>query len=54
MIRALSSEERSFFIENMIGDLFYIDKQHVQTVLKEELCKKPYAGLFIVYMIDRF
>lgn len=26
MIKAFSSEERSFFIDNMIGDLFNLDK----------------------------
>lgn len=54
MIKALSSEERSFFIENTIGDLNSLKSQQVAKILKEELCRKPYAGLFIVYMIDSF
>ena len=54
MIKALSSEERSFFIENTIGDLNSLKSHQVAKVLKEELCRKPYAGLFIVYMIDSF
>jgi hypothetical protein len=53
MIRAFSSDERTFFIENMIGDLFTLN-MNVQNVLCEELSFKPYAGMFIVYMIDRF
>ncbi len=54
MIRAFTSEERTFFIENMIGDIFSIKKQSMQGVLFEVLTEKPYAGILIVYLIDRF
>ena len=79
LIRALSSEERAFFIENMIGDLFSMsplpsdsslnpvvaeqdssissNAQHsalIAATLKEELTRQPYAGLFVLYMIDHF
>ena len=76
MIRALSSEERAFFIENMIGNLLHIAgppessslssalqssaalereaAAAMQAALKEELCRQPYAGLFVLYMMDRF
>lgn len=54
MIKAFTSEERSFFIENMIGDLFNLEKPSVARTLKEELTQKPYAGLFIVYMLSYF
>lgn len=53
MIKAFTSEERSFFIENMIGDLFSIERPNVVKVLKEELSQKPYAGLSIIFMIDK-
>ena len=62
MIKAFSAEERSFFIENMIGDLY--ENQFEQTkdevkkttlrVIKEELTQKPYAGIFIISLVDRF
>lgn len=35
MIKAFSSEERSFFIENMIGDIFSLEKPSVARVIKE-------------------
>jgi len=79
MIRALSSEERAYFVENMIGDLFSFGMGEgvdggetsnssepptlggriqgqliVAQTIKEELTRQPYAGLFILYMIDRF
>jgi hypothetical protein len=79
MIRALSSDERAYFVENMIGDVFSlsipneessmssapmennsgaanerVESQLVSATLKEELTKQPYAGLFVMYMIDRF
>lgn len=54
MIKAYTSEARSYFIENMIGDLLNLEKENVAKVLKEELSYKPYAGLFIVYMINDF
>jgi len=37
MIKAFTSEERSFFIENMIGDLFNLERANVARTLKEEL-----------------
>jgi hypothetical protein len=54
MIKGFTSEERSFFIENMIGELLNLDKPSVVKVLKEELSYKPYAGLFIVNMLIDF
>lgn len=54
MVKALNSDERSFFVENIIGDLENISSSEVVLTLKEELAMKPYAGLFIVYLIERF
>ena len=77
MIRALSSEERAYFVENMIGDIFSfgmgegVDESSqsseppilggkvqgqliVAQTIKDELTRQPYAGLFVLYMIDRF
>lgn len=37
IIKSLSSDERSFFIDNIIGDLFNIKSSEVINVLKSEL-----------------
>jgi hypothetical protein len=51
MVKALSSYERAFFIENMIGEIKSIPNQELKQVLMEQLSLKPYAGSFIINFI---
>ena len=44
--------DRTFFVDNMIGDIFFGEKD-VNSVIKEELTKEPYAGLFVFFLIER-
>lgn len=53
IVRGLNSDERTYFIENMIGDIFEM-KDEVQNVLKRELTQRPYAGILILNYTDRF
>jgi len=54
IVKCLGSDERSFFIDNLIGDIFQIKSPTIHKTMKEELSQHPYAGLFIVYLIQNF
>ena len=57
IIKALGSDERTYFIDNILGDISSIENEEAKNCLIEELTQSPYAGLYIVYLIlnfDRF
>ena len=58
MVKCLTPEERSYFVENIIGDIITqpssLLTHDTKECLKEELSIKPYAGLFIVYLLEKF
>jgi hypothetical protein len=54
IIKALSSDERSYFIENMIGDIFSFKNVDITYALLNELSCKPYAGVLVLALLDKF
>ena len=54
IVRALTSNERSYFIENMIGNISSIKNEEIRKTLKEQLSEKPYAGITTLTMLDNF
>ena len=55
MILTLQSDERSCFIENFIGDPFAKElTPRIIDCLVKNLCKAPYAGSLLIFMLDNF
>jgi len=55
MVLSLQSEERSYFIDNFIGDPFSSDlRLEVQESLVNNLCEPPFAGSFLIFLLDNF
>lgn len=55
MVLSLQSEERSCFIENIIGDPFARDlNKEIQMTLVNSLCNAPYCGSLLIFMLENF
>jgi len=55
IIFSLESEERSCFIENYIGDPFARELSYkIKGCLVYNLCKVPYGGALLIFMLDNF
>lgn len=55
MVLSLQSDERSCFIDNFIGDPFGKEyTAEIRNVLISNLCKAPYAGAFLIFLLDNF
>lgn len=53
-MKALSSDERSYFIENMIGDIFSFKNSQLTMAFLEELSNKPYAGILVLDLLEKY
>jgi len=51
MVLASSSDQRTYFIDNMIG-LAQIPSLPVCAQIEQELTSAPYSGAFLLYMIQ--
>ena len=55
MVISLTSDERSYFIENFIGNPFGKEfKSEIREALVGNLCTSPYAGALLIYMLENF
>jgi hypothetical protein len=55
MVKCLSSNERSNFIEEYIGHPFQKSfDAKVRNCLLENLCQEPYAGALIILLLEYF
>lgn len=54
MIKSLTPNERTYFIDNILGDIFNIHNSDTRECIMEELVLSPYAGSFIIHLIDKF
>ena len=55
MVLSLQSDERSCFIDNFIGDPFGKEfAAEIRNVLISNLCAAPYAGAFLIFLLDNF
>lgn len=55
MVKCLSSQERSCFIEEYIGHPFSKNFDfNVRKCLLENLCQEPYAGSLVILLLEYF